>query len=176
MEFSLGFELQKLLGCVKEEPSDKPKEQYSCPKCQKTFISEVSLSKHKKFVHELTKTTEHKFKCKLCSKLYSKRHHLETHFKSKHEGFRYKCSDCGKQYTNPGNLYRHIRSVHQGVRKLVTCDKCQKTFRKSSLQRHIRSIHQDIQDLFTCDKCQKSFTRSDTLKIHIRRCQPQKCD
>ena len=101
MEFSLGFELQKLLGCVKEEPTDKPKEKYSCPKCQKTFISEVSLSKHKLFVHAITKTKETKFKCKLCSNVYAHSKGLQRHFKVKHEGYKYKCSLCGKQYATP---------------------------------------------------------------------------
>ena len=166
MEFSLEFELQKLLGCVKEEPTDKPKEKYSCPKCQKTFISEVSLSKHKLFVHAITKTKETKFKCKLCSNVYAHSKGLQRHFKVKHEGYKYKCSLCGKQYATPSARNEHVDYVHK---KLVfDCSHCPKKLRsKRSLMTHIQ-VHQDVRELFTCNKCPKRFTRAKNLERHIR--------
>ena len=173
MEFSLEFELQKLLGCVKKEPSDKPKEKYSCSKCQKTFISEVSFSKHEEFVHALTKKKETKFKCKLCSNVYKSRKSFNVHFKSKHEGFRHKCSHCGKQYFSLSSLKQHVDTLHKNL--FFDGSHCPKRLRsKEKLRIHIR-VHQDVQELIKCDNCLKSFTRSDNLQRHIRSVHRRKC-
>ena len=163
MEFSLEFELERLLGNVKKEFPERTK-QNLCRKCDKTFISLVSFNKHMKLVHGSLKKT--KVTCPLCSKLISKRS-LTQHIKAIHKGFKHKCSLCDKQYADPASLSRHVRVNHKGVK--YRCPQCDKQFSyQISLSSHMEQVHQDIKELFPCGQCDKSYSSRPILKRHIR--------
>ena len=53
----------------------------------------------------------------------------------------YECKVCGKQALHKGDMRKHIEANHlEGV--LVSCSKCEKTFRsRNSLAVHTSSVH-----------------------------------
>ena len=93
-----------------------------CTKCEKTFESLQSLSRHRRESH---------FNIR-----------FNTDF---HEGFKslknYKCEVCDMTFKRAEHLKRHMSNVH-GETEIFKCTSCEKTFgRKDNMKRHMKKMH-----------------------------------
>ena len=82
----------------------------SCDKCDKTFSSQGSLTRHVNFVHE-----SKSFECDRdqCDKKYKMKDMLRRHQKAVHDGSQHACDKCDKIYPYSESLRRHIISIHE---------------------------------------------------------------
>ena len=82
----------------------------SCDKCDKTYSSQGSLTRHANFVHE-----SKSFECDRdqCDKKYKMKDMLRRHQKAVHDGSQHACDKCDKIYPYSESLRRHIISIHE---------------------------------------------------------------
>ena len=82
----------------------------SCDKCDKTYSSQESLTRHANFVHE-----SKSFECDQdqCDKKYKMKDMLRRHQKAVHDGSQHACDKCDKIYPYSESLRRHIISIHE---------------------------------------------------------------
>ena len=111
MNFSLTAELERLLGSGKENLLDKLK----CKKCQKSFISAISLQKHMKLVHEVENQQGEKarYKCEYCRASYSNKRNLARHFTQKHKKIKRFNSNVCKP--TPSHLCRSFMALQDSI-------------------------------------------------------------
>ncbi|XP_030618303.1 transcription factor IIIA [Delphinapterus leucas] len=131
--------------------------------CDQKFNTKANLKKHFERKHE---NQQKQYVCSFegCKKAFKKHQQLKTHqcqhtneppFKCTHEG-------CGKHFASPSSLKRHGK-VHEGYMCQKECSFVAKTW--TELLKHVREAHKED---ITCDVCQKTFKRKDFLKQHMR--------
>ena len=76
----------------------------SCDICQKMFLCQKYLRKHKKTTHA---STEPKYCCDQCGKKFQIQNYLTTHIRVTHSNNQYVCNQCGFKYTRKFSLIRH---------------------------------------------------------------------
>ncbi|XP_076356061.1 uncharacterized protein LOC143249669 [Tachypleus tridentatus] len=109
---------------------------------------------------------EKRWKCNLCSKLYTAKHNLVTHMLG-HAGIRkFICEVCNKPFKQQSHLNVH-RLTHSD-RRPHECPTCQKKFcQVAHLKRHML-IH--LRGNFhKCHICKSRFVLSSELKAHIEK-------
>ncbi|KAM8927164.1 uncharacterized protein RCH25_007449 [Pelodytes ibericus] len=149
-------------------PNKFPQRPYVCSQCDKRFVFQSSVSRHKKIHQE-----QDLLKCMDCDQCFPGLTFLLRH-KSTHTNDRpYSCDRCHKSYRNRSSLYKHKRS-HTGERPYV-CSECGKSFSHNfHLLRH-QQIHTGERP-FECRLCDKRFYRKATLEkhqiVHTRRQNP----
>jgi uncharacterized Zn-finger protein len=92
---------------------------FLCDQCQKAFMSQSALNKHK-LVHSASRN----IKCNIegCPKSYKTVSAANEHKKTAHAaGNKQKCNVCGKLLTRKTNLRRHFSKFHPMIFK---CDLC----------------------------------------------------
>ncbi|KAM4664469.1 uncharacterized protein O3C94_012563 [Discoglossus pictus] len=142
---------------------DTIKRVYTCPECQKRFITNLDLVKHQA-IHRNDRT----YPCSACGKSFARFPDYVRHERI-HTGEKpYSCSNCGKCFGRASSLVRHQR-IHTGE-KPFSCSDCGKCFiQKSDLVIH-QSVHTGNKP-FTCTACGKCFTQKLNLlrhqKVHI---------
>ncbi len=115
------------------------KVRYTCDVCEKDFIAESSLRRHKEVKHGGSAT---KFSCKEQGCEYSTHssYNLRMHFERVHEGIRWPCDICDYVGGYKGDLTRHKKIVHEGLS--LACSICQfKTPKKYHLKEHMLKEH-----------------------------------
>uniref|UniRef100_A0A8C0DDY5 Transcription factor IIIA n=1 Tax=Balaenoptera musculus TaxID=9771 RepID=A0A8C0DDY5_BALMU len=131
--------------------------------CDQKFNTKSNLKKHFERKHE---NQQKQYVCSFegCKKTFKKHQQLKTHqcqhtneppFTCTHEG-------CGKHFASPSSLKRHGK-VHEGYICQKECSFVAKTW--TELLKHVREAHKED---ITCDVCQKTFKRKDFLKQHMR--------
>ena len=110
----------------------------------------------KKHIHTVHEGHKH-YKCKSCTKSFTRQGTLKKHIHIVHEGYEnFKCESCSKSYSAARNLKNHIHTVHEG-HKDYKCESCGKSFaRAGKLKIHIETIHEGHKD--KCESCGKSFS------------------
>lgn len=110
-----------------EDPLEKleDKEPYRCDQCDKTYIHQTNLTRHKKETHGYItgkkgpKNVNGVHKCKECTESYSNRSSLSRHYRKMHkdsyifveiEGN--KCKRCGKEFDSITAVRTHYAKVH----------------------------------------------------------------
>ncbi|XP_043247893.1 zinc finger protein 761-like [Colletes gigas] len=115
-----------------------------------------------------------KYKCEVCSKLFSQRSKLLTHQLS-HSGQQpFKCQNCEKAYSSKSKLNAHMR-LHTKT-NVHRCKVCDKIFAYPSyLREHMKTHKRDTNDAgnegsksFECVNCKKRFRLLKNLKAHER--------
>ncbi|KAM6919016.1 zinc finger and BTB domain-containing protein 41 [Xenentodon cancila] len=187
----------------KKHESDAPfqKKEHKCPFCNKLHASKKTLGKHVRRFHPdhtqefftKRKRKSEGWKCAICSKMFSRRPHLQEHmilhtqdrpfkcsfcdeyFRSrfarlkhqeKHHLGPFPCEICGRQFNDTGNKKRHIECTHGGKRKW-TCFVCGKSVReRTTLREHLR-IHSGEKP-HLCSICGQSFRHSSSYRLHLR--------
>ncbi|CAH0602323.1 unnamed protein product [Chrysodeixis includens] len=174
----------------KKKRATKPKPtSYTCTDCGKKFANQGLWKAHTK-LH----TTEHPFKCELCSytckiKKYLSRHVKKVHTKPVgnqctvcgkcfhydcnlqkhmrvHTGEKpYKCKVCGKAFSSAYSLSGH-KLIHTGE-KPYQCAFCDYACRDNSTIRRHQERHMGISKEYPCTICKKIFKNKSTLQVHL---------
>jgi len=134
---------------------------YTCPHCNKTFVSSAECRKHAR-VH----TAEKNFKCSQCEMQFRDVTDLNEHM-SVHNGDKlHKCSHCKKSFSKVFDLKVH-ETIHTGE-KLFACPYCDEKFTHySSRKGHIVRVHGEVTP-YRCDHCGKCFKSTYYLKRHLQ--------
>ncbi|XP_051742028.1 gastrula zinc finger protein XlCGF57.1-like [Ctenopharyngodon idella] len=135
------------------------KKEFCCEKCGKVFF--ITLYNMKAHMKRHTKP----FRCSVCNKYFSTKHHLVVH-KRTHTGERpYKCPQCERRFTYSVSLKAHVR-VHTNERP-YQCSECGKTFTNSTSLKSHQKIHSEEKP-YKCSHCDKRFRKKSYLIYHER--------
>nr|XP_012146911.1 PREDICTED: zinc finger protein 271-like isoform X2 [Megachile rotundata] len=134
-----------------------------------TNVYEGSVEKE-----NLTNAQRKKFKCELCSKLFSQKSKLLTHRLSHSSQRPFKCSDCEKAYSTKSKLNAHVR-LHTKT-NVHSCKLCNKVFAYPSYLREHEKTHDQDNGIanneggqsFECSACKKRFRSLKNLRAHER--------
>jgi len=108
--------------------------------------------------------TEDGFICEVCSRSFKKKHLLRLHRKIHMNRERINCTECEKTFLSKASLRRHLL-IHKGESgKNYYCDKCGKSFcRSTDVNKHQLIMHTER---IQCTQCEKTFYCSKLLKAH----------
>ncbi len=115
---------------------------YKCPMCDMTCLSQSTLDKHMNYRH----SDERPHACPLCDFKGKSLHDLVKHETRKHGESREKLEcpvdDCKFQCVEKGTLKNHISKIHRQEGQLYLCHLCEKRFQRGYyLTRHLKSAH-----------------------------------
>ena len=114
----------------------KGEEKFQCSECEKQFIHQYELNKHK-FKH-----IEASFMCEFCEQKFKRRAALVRHYEQIHKQTSrplLKCPECDATFSQQYHLTRHLSS-HTNVK--FNCTLCNTNYsRLDSLNRHIKRKH-----------------------------------
>ena len=142
--------------------TDKSKKSYPCNICDKKFVTQRTLTTHRK-----RHNNHSKFTCNECGKPFYSRQELERHLRV-HFGIRpFICSEeeCSLSFYSQGELNRHLR-YHTGE-KNFSCDLCNQRFFESGHLANHQKKHLGERS-FKCSKCPKAFFDSSKLASHVK--------
>ena len=94
---------------------------YSCNDCDKTYATQLMLTRHIKTIH----TKEKKSLCKMCDKSYADDLALKDHVNQSHS--KVLCPHCNKLILHRGELKRHLALEHGITDGALFCNICPKT-------------------------------------------------
>ncbi|XP_012505328.1 PREDICTED: transcription factor IIIA [Propithecus coquereli] len=131
--------------------------------CDQKFTTKSNLKKHFERKHE---NQQKQYVCNFegCKKTFKKHQQLKTHQCQHTNEPLFKCTQegCGKHFATPNKLKRHSK-IHQGYDCQKGCSFVAKTW--TELLKHVRETHREE---ITCEVCQKTFKRKDYLKQHMK--------
>ncbi len=144
---------------------------FYCDQCPEVYISNLSLGRHKRRIHEgkgkaRVRAKKVKDPCTYCGKLVPKGLPMTEHVKSKHENDTpFKCEQCPRAYATVSFLRTHVISVH----RKMTCKICGKEIcNKFWYRRHMAKEHNVVdEDSFQCDRCVAVFDTLEAKKKHM---------
>ena len=152
---------------------------FACDICQKQFVNQEILERHKVEIHE----TENSYICKHCELIFTNARNLKDHSNIHTTDLKkYKCEVCNREtaFKQKRNLRRHYLSFHGIVSqvylrlpetpyKVHKCEKCGKLFdRKERLAQH-----QKVKMCLFCPNCKfrcndETSLLDHTNKTHIK--------
>ncbi|XP_056631465.1 zinc finger protein 16-like [Diorhabda sublineata] len=111
------------------------------------------------------------FKCKICEKIFKKRHSAYKHGERHMENNKVQCEICGKSLQSQ-SLKTHMKIVHTDEMNNQThfCPICNKAYRySSSVRKHISANHRElgIDVSVVCDICGKRISSKSKLMKHL---------
>ncbi|XP_034838121.1 zinc finger protein 260-like isoform X21 [Maniola hyperantus] len=136
---------------------------FVCEKCDAGFINRKSLRVHQ------DQHAEGKFKCALCTDVFSTLAKQKLHIRSAHKPakFRNRCRICNELFKDYQKKLKHMREVHQ-VQKTQKCSACERIFTtRKSYSIHMQRDHL-MERRHKCLVCDKSFFESTSLKEHMK--------
>ncbi|KAF9796754.1 hypothetical protein SFRURICE_001834 [Spodoptera frugiperda] len=151
---------------------------YTCPLCNKHFISDYFLKRH------IVKHVNKKVECKICGNVYKSRFLLFEHRKVAHlvpESFYMTCKVCGRNYTDIDKL-----QDHEQTHRIKPCELCNKVFTtqahyETHIQRHsVKLKLLNKNRTLTCSFCEKECPNDNQLSLHVNKIhlqiKPYSCD
>lgn len=147
-----------------------PQESYS-NETAKTDNNIINLSSQTKSINNLLVSEimrNNKFKCEICSRLFSQKSKLEAHQAIHNRKKPFACAHCSKCYSSKSKLAAHTR-LHTQV-NIHKCNICQKIFSYPSyLTEHMKTHNAESGDrkvMFECIECKKQFYSAKSYKKH----------
>ena len=87
---------------------------YDCDVCEKSFLQEGNMLRHKRLVHGGQKD----FKCEECPKVFKWKVDVYRHVRTVHlqntDKEKFDCKICFKLYSDKSALKKHISRIHDG--------------------------------------------------------------
>ncbi|XP_043684909.1 zinc finger protein 658B-like [Vespula pensylvanica] len=129
--------------------------------------------KEKLDAKELSNSHPKRYKCKLCTKVFSQKSKLLAHQISHSDQRPFKCLSCEKAYASKSKLNAHMR-LHT-KKNVHFCKLCNKIFTYPSyLEEHMKThnkVYSDSKKVlqlegFQCNTCKKRFRLIKNLKAH----------
>ena len=109
----------------------------ACQYCDRKFISEGTLKRHKNVVHKV----QNEFQCELCEFKTKKKEYLTSHFMAIHNKIKLECHICLQVFPSKRCLSRHTKSRHTESVQTYKCDVCKESFtQKNILLVHYNSV------------------------------------
>ena len=137
-------------------------DKFKCMICDKSFMTNVSLSNH------ISNHKSAKFCCETCPQRFFLKKNLKVHIENVHTKVedKFKCKICNKVLANEGSLANHIE-IHEGFK--YRCKYCLRRFcQKKNLIVHIEKMHSASSlNLIACFICGISFKDSNSLDLHL---------
>lgn len=162
----------------KKKKKLKQKCKYTCPLCNKHFISDYFLKKH------VLKHINKNVKCNLCFKQFKSKFYLKEHKKIVHifNKISSSCKICGRMFDSEYKILKH-----QKCHSCIQCQLCSKIFRSqkhhdSHMQRHAAKLTTRCHQKSTqnCSFCEKECISDNDLSLHVNKAhlqiKPYNCD
>lgn len=171
---------QKMNSRIVEKKQIKSKSllKFTCPLCDKHFVSDYFLKKHI-LKHRIRKIT-----CKACLLQFTSKFNLHEHMKMVHffsEKMCCACKICSRAFSSEIKKNSHERN-HKSRR----CDLCCKVFSSQTnfnnhMERHAMKFNMYTQNIKqTCSFCEKECANDNELTIHVNKIhlqiKPYSCD
>ncbi len=137
---------------------------YKCKKCQRIFITKVSLRRHLKTAHDHDNAGKSHM-CQVCEKAFTFKGDLSRHI-SIHTGSNLKpCPICKKHLTKK-KLAAHMKTHDSNRKREFLCNLCDKSFFcKDGLRQHEKT-HSDVNKK-QCPECKGWYAQlNQHLKTH----------
>ncbi|KAH3716399.1 hypothetical protein DPMN_059121 [Dreissena polymorpha] len=155
-------------------------EEFACPKCPRTYSSQVKLEKHY-VLHELDGGDSTKYMCTHCEQIFdSVEMPLELHMEQEHPNIgrehfskkTWKCSECDFTTPHKQRIERHMET--HNAEKKFECKYCGKRYQTTStLMTHIISHRGKVrrnakpQPICVWPDCGKQFMKHSLYKRHL---------
>ncbi|XP_067012826.2 zinc finger protein 160 isoform X2 [Anabrus simplex] len=143
--------------CKAHELSHPERFVYKCDSCEKVFLTEIRLKRHKDVIHR----DPH---CRFCGKEIGNPVKLMDHEK-RHERHKEKfpCDQCTKIFRTPSGLKYHM-SVHTG-KYAVYCEICGKGLHSEVVLEEHKATHtKEVR--YMCELCGRKFSSNSTYRMH----------
>ena len=142
-----------------------------CGLCSEIFPNKLKLAGHRSIVHlgKSTHSSEKKFCCVECGKVFSYNSSLYYHIKDLHSDIKnWNCDKCGNVYKSKHKLDRHIKRIHEKM----PCSICGKLFstENNGLKNHMITVHTDNHlkpHICKIETCKKGFNSARRLSMHM---------
>lgn len=130
---------------------------FECKICNKTYVSQATLSKHNRYHHQETEG----FTCNLCSKTFKNSYYL-SHHKKTH--IKLQCQVCFREVSK--NAYENHLKNHESDGKIkFQCDLCGALIKnKFDIKEHFFRHFQNGK--YKCLQCRKLFDTQSQLRFH----------
>ena len=139
---------------------------FKCNKCDKMFVSHVSLELHYVTLHQKINHC-----CDKCGKAFMFHHKgaMLQHIRETHNReLSYVCHLCGQSCIRRAELKRHLFHMHEIGKNKPKCDTCHKTFFNNfELRQHQEQVH-IREKKFKCDRCEWVGVSKGKLARHIK--------
>ncbi|XP_023246290.1 zinc finger protein 573-like [Copidosoma floridanum] len=107
---------------------------YQCSRCQKNFVTSVSLHRHVRRTH-----AEPKFNCENCGRGFACLGDMNVHKKICGQKLKYECSICEFKTRYKNSLGSHMYKLHNDNRKAFRCDVCGVVYKTNrAIKRHLK--------------------------------------
>lgn len=143
----------------------KPKKEYLCEICHKSFTSNYNLKYHLAHHYNLKG-----FVCDQCPNAYNTQSDLNQHKRTHDKGRgAFMCSECAEIFENQFKLDAHMKSIHHKLNRSYECTICHRILSSPwHLKEHTKAKHtSDQKKLFRCEECGKILKTNFALKIHV---------
>lgn len=134
------------------------KAHHVCPVCSEGFQDERGLKEHLSS-HPESEVQEvlEPFSCSVCGGRFRWEHALQAHMKKHSEKMLFECSLCKKGFKNKDQFQKHV-ALHA-----LICPECDvRLATKLAVCGHLICVHR------TCPVCKEHFDNRDALKEHMR--------
>ena len=109
-----------------------------------------------------------KFKCDVCSRLFTHKKQLLVHAYNHKENPKFDCQDCGKAFTSKNAFERHANTHLKEKKNTIPCKICKtECLNRAELEEHHRKNHLK-EKVFTCEICNAEFSWEENLHRHKR--------
>lgn len=153
-------------------------EELKCNICEKPYLSEEDLNKHKKLHKTVKKSTRSRrkvrkpskkirFHCAHCSRVFKTEQNKDDHEITHTIAKPFECDICGSFFRLKSNLATHKKVIHFDEKR-YKCQLCDKEFKyKKVLKGHTMSVHTGERP-YKCEFCEAGFVYLQHYKKHMR--------